>query len=104
MEALLVLCTCANRAEADRLARTLVEEQLAACVNILPGIRSIYRWEGAVEEAEEVLLLIKTTEAGFPRLRDRIFALHRYETPEVIALPISEGSGNYLAWLQSQVK
>lgn len=102
--ALLVLCTCANREEADRLANALVSEQLAACANILPQIRSVYRWQGAIEQADEILILIKTSEKVFPQLRDRILELHSYDTPEVIALPIADGSSAYLEWLLAQVK
>ena len=101
---LIVLCTCSNAEEAERIAHSAVNECLAACVNILPGIRSIYRWQDAVESAEEILLLIKTTEAGFPKLRDRIVELHSYETPELLALPITAGSDKYLSWLRAQLE
>ena len=102
-EALIVLCTCGNRAEAARVARALVEEHLAACVNILPEIASIYRWQGKVEEANEVLLLAKTTRQRFPDLRDRITELHTYGTPEIIAIAVTAGSEKYLGWLEQQV-
>lgn len=104
-DTLLVLCTCPNREEANRLAQTLVDEQLAACVNILTSpVESIYRWQGAVERAEEVLLLIKSTADAFSRLRDRILQLHSYETPEVIAIPVADGSQSYLDWLRKQMR
>lgn len=102
-EALIAFCTCATKDEADRLATTLVNERLAACVNILPAVTSVYRWQGAVERADEILLLIKTTQAQFSALRERIQANHSYETPEIIAVKITEGSEPYLAWISEQV-
>ena len=101
-DALIVLCTCGNREEAERIANTVVNERLAACVNLLPPVQSIYRWQGAVEQAEEFLLLIKTTTQQLAHLRDRLEALHSYDTPEIIALPITAGSERYLAWLRAQ--
>jgi periplasmic divalent cation tolerance protein len=100
--ALLVFSTCANREEAERIALTLVNEHLAACVNIMPPVQSVYRWQGAVERAEEWLLLIKTTKARFAHLRDRLEAIHSYDTPEIIATDIVEGSEPYLKWLREQ--
>lgn len=100
---LAVLCTCANENDALRLANQLVEERLAACVNILPGIRSIYRWKDQVESEPEILLIIKTTQHRFDELRNRIVALHPYDTPEIIALPVVAGLEKYLTWLQGQV-
>ncbi len=102
-EALIVFCTCREQNEATRIANALVEERLAACVNILPAVQSIYRWQGAVERASELLLLIKTTPAQFNALRDRIGELHSYDTPEVIAVPIVNSSEKYLAWLREQL-
>ena len=101
--ALVVFCTCGSPDEASRIANALVEERLAACVNIVPPIRSIYRWQGAVEQAAETLLLIKTTAERFPALRDRIQGLHSYEVPEIIAVPIYDGSAAYLSWLSGEV-
>lgn len=101
-EALVVFCTCEDRAQAHRIAGKLVEERLAACVNIIAGVRSVYRWEGKVSEAEEVQLLIKTVRDRYPALRRRIAELHSYDTPEIIALPITEGSEKYLDWLREQ--
>ncbi len=101
-EALIVFCTCGSQDEADRIANTLVNERVAACVNILPPLKSVYRWQGAVEQAEEVLLLIKTTPGQLARLRDRIPAIHSYDTPEIIAIPVAGGSERYLAWLGEQ--
>lgn len=102
-DAFIVCCTCANAVEARRIATTLVEERLAACINILPSICSIYRWKGKVESAEEWLLLIKSAEPYFSKLRDRIAELHSYDTPEIIMLPIVAGSERYLSWLKEQL-
>lgn len=100
--ALIVVCTFANREDALRIGSAVVEERLAACINILPGVQSIYRWKGACEEAQETLALIKTTEQSFPALRDRIRELHPYETPEIIAVPIVAGLADYLKWIGDQ--
>ncbi len=86
------------------MARDLVESKLAACVNVLPSVQSIYRWQGEVETAQEILLLIKTTSDRFPELQRRIIHLHSYETPEIIALPVSMVSDKYLAWIQESVE
>jgi periplasmic divalent cation tolerance protein len=94
----IVLTTCPDAETAGRIARILVEERLAACVNILPPMRSIYRWKGRIEDATEQLLVIKSA-AGFPAIRDRLRALHPYELPEIIAVPIADGLPEYLAWL-----
>jgi periplasmic divalent cation tolerance protein len=102
-ETVVILCTCDSDAQAETIAAALVGERLAACVNILPPIRSIYRWKEVIEDARETLLLIKSTAARFAAIRDRIHELHSYETPEVIALPILAGSEKYLAWLREQV-
>jgi periplasmic divalent cation tolerance protein len=95
----IVLCTCADREEAERIAHSLVEQRLAACVNILPGVQSIYRWQGAVETASEVLMLIKTSPAHLRKVQSTIAGLHSYEIPEFLVLSISAGSEAYLAWL-----
>src|SRR5690348_1194398 len=100
----IVLTTAGSREEAQRIARALVERQLAACVSLLGPIDSIYRWKGQVEEAQEWLLLIKTTAAGFAAVRDAIRELHSYELPECIAIDITDGSPDYLRWLGEQVK
>lgn len=102
-ECILVLTTCPDRAAAERLARVLVEGALAACVNVLPGVRSIYRWRGALESADEHLLLIKTAAARYDKLENAIRANHPYELPEVIAVPITAGSNDYLQWINSLV-
>lgn len=101
--ALLVLITAPNPRVARSLARALVSERLAACVNLVPAVQSVYRWQGKVESAREVLLLVKTTRRGYPTLERRVRTLHPYEVPEVIALPVDRGSAPYLAWLKAQV-
>jgi periplasmic divalent cation tolerance protein len=95
----IVLCTCADREEAERIAHRLVEQHLAACVNILPGVHSVYRWQGAVESAAEVLLLIKTSSARNQEVQSTVASLHSYEVPEFLVLPVLGGSNAYLAWL-----
>jgi periplasmic divalent cation tolerance protein len=100
---ILVLTTVGSEAEARTIANALVERKLAACANILPRIQSIYRWQGKVEESEEYLLLVKTTEDQFAKLREAIAELHSYEIPECIALPISDGSEAYLKWIDSSL-
>lgn len=95
----LALVTAADEAQAATIARTLIEERLAACVNLIPNIRSIYRWRGAVEDDREWLLLIKTTAAQYKKMERRILEMHSYETPEVIELAIAGGSAPYLRWL-----
>ncbi len=95
-----VLVTCGTRDEAGRIAKRLVERRLAACVNVLDArVRSTYRWKGKVETAEEILLLIKSSKKLFRAVRAEVERLHSYEVPEVIALPIADGSPAYLAWL-----
>jgi periplasmic divalent cation tolerance protein len=101
MDYCVVLGTVSSEPEAKIIARTLVEERLAACVNIIPGLTSIYRWEGKVCEDSEILLVIKTRGQKVAALCERIVQLHSYAVPEVIALPISEGSARYLEWLDS---
>lgn len=99
----MLLVTAPEGPAAEALARTLVGEGLAACVNRLPGVRSTYRWQGQVQEDAETLLVIKSTGAAYPALERRIRELHPYETPEVIALPIVRGSQPYLEWLDASV-
>ncbi len=98
-----VLLTASNGEEAGRLAEMMVGSRLAACVQILPEIESVYRWEGEVRRESEVLLIAKTTAARFPALAREVRALHSYETPEIIALPVAAVSGPYLEWLVSNV-
>ena len=100
---IVILSTCANQEEAGRIARLLVDARLAACVNVAPGMRSYYRWKGEIEEAEECLLLIKTSRALLDAVRAAIESAHSYEVPEVIALPILDGGPNYLAWLEGNL-
>jgi periplasmic divalent cation tolerance protein len=102
-DAIVVLCTFANEQDAARVASIVVEARLAACVNILSGVRSIYRWKGEIENAEEVLALVKTSRDKFSALRDRIRELHTYETPEIIAVPVIDGLDEYLGWVREQV-
>ncbi|HRD49987.1 MAG: divalent-cation tolerance protein CutA [Candidatus Competibacter sp.] len=96
---LLILCTCPDPATAERIAETLVGEQLAACANIVPGLTSIYRWQGQIQRDSELLLLLKTRQAIYPLLEARIRELHPYQVPEIIALPIQAGSAAYLDWI-----
>ena len=100
---IVVFSTCSSREEAVRIARDLVEARLAACVNMIPGVNSVYRWQGAVEEAEEVALIIKSSRALFEPLRARIEKLSSYTTPEVIAVPIVDGSEAYLRWMNAEL-
>jgi len=100
----LVLTTVSSQEEARKLANTLVERRLAACVNILPKIDSIYRWKEKVEESQEFLLLIKTAESAVAKLRDAIQELHSYEVPECIVLRIEDGSEAYLKWIDESIK
>jgi len=95
----IVFTTCPHGEVAGRIARTLVDEGLAACVNILPAMQSVYRWKGNVDSAEEQLLVIKIASSRYPAVQDRIRALHPYELPEIIAVPIADGHPEYLAWL-----
>jgi len=98
-----VLSACKRRAEAEKIGRALVAERLAACVNIVPAVRSIYQWKGSVHEGNEVLLVIKTTRGRFPALAARLAALHSYEVPEILALDADGGAESYLAWLAGSV-
>jgi periplasmic divalent cation tolerance protein len=100
----IVLSTAGSEEEAHKIARHLVEQQLAACVNILPRIESIYRWQGKVETSREWLLLIKTTAERFPAVCDAIRELHSYELPECVAVSIEDGSPEYLQWLADSVR
>ena len=100
----IVLTTAGSEEEARKIARHLVERQLAACVNIVPQVESVYRWQGKVEEAREWLLLIKTTSERFPAVRDALLELHSYNVPECVAIAIEEGSSGYLEWIGESVK
>ncbi|RDI96436.1 divalent-cation tolerance protein CutA [Meiothermus sp. QL-1] len=98
---LVVLCTVPNAEIGLSIARTLVHEGLAACVNLLPGLTSVYRWEGRVEENPEHLLLIKTRQERYAELERRLQALHPYQVPEILALEVKAGLPAYLAWLEA---
>src|SRR5262245_59537529 len=100
-EPLVVLCTCPDEATASRIARALVQEGLAACANAVPGITSIYRWQGEIHEDREVLLLIKSNASAWGALEPRLSELHPYELPEIVAVPIVRGSTAYLGWLEA---
>jgi periplasmic divalent cation tolerance protein len=103
-DALVVLTTLETQEDGERLAGLLVESELAACVQILPPMISIYRWQGSIERASEVLLLIKTTLAAYPRLETVIKENHPYQTPEIVALRVEAGLADYLSWLAVSVK
>lgn len=103
-EAIVVFTTAADIEEARRLAEMLVEKRLAACVQILPAIESVYRWQGRIERQPEVLLLAKTQRARFEDLEREVRAIHSYETPEVVAVPVSAGSHPYFQWLADSLK
>jgi periplasmic divalent cation tolerance protein len=100
----IALTTSASREEAERIAHTLIEERLAACVNVIDGIRSIYRWHDAVESAGELLLLIKTDQRHIEQLRERLTDLHSYELPEFLVLEVAGGSSAYLDWIAAGLR
>lgn len=102
VSALICFCNCPDANTAERIATALVDGRLAACVNILPGMRSVYRWQGAEERAEEVLLLIKTTTERYPALQERLATLHPYELPELVAVETSHGLPAYLRWVEDE--
>ncbi len=102
-EARIVLTTAGSQDEARKIAHALVERKLAACVNIIPQIESIYRWQGKVENATEWLLVIKTKSSAFAQVRDAIRELHSYELPECLLLEIPDGSTDYLSWIANNV-
>lgn len=101
---LVIYCACPDAATAERIARTLVEERLAACVNIVPGATSVYHWRGAIQCDPETLLIIKSNAARYPALEARVQELHPYEVPEIIALPMQQGAAGYLAWLDDALQ
>jgi periplasmic divalent cation tolerance protein len=102
-DALIVFTTFANEDDAARVGRVLVEERLAACANVLPGARSIYRWKGEVADEREVVVLLKTRKQDWPALMSRLHELHPYETPECVAVRIAAGSPRYMAWLDEML-
>ena len=99
---LLILCTCGSIQEAEAVTTAVLEERLAACVNRITGIKSSYHWEGRVRQDDEVLLLIKTTTEAYAGLEAMIRTVHSYDNPEIIAVPITHGSAEYLAWLGAE--
>lgn len=103
-QALLVIANCPDEACANRIALAVVEAGLAACVNLLPRVQSVYRWQGAIESASEVPLLIKTTAGRYAELEAAIRELHPYDVPEIIALPIAQGLPAYLEWLAAEIR
>ena len=100
---IVVFSTAASAEEAEKIARSLVEERLAACVNVIPEIRSFYRWQGKTEDAAEWLLVIKSSRERFDALRAAVEKLHSYDVPELIALPVVEGARNYLNWMDGEL-
>ena len=103
-EPIVVLMTAASREEANQIAEMLVSARLAACIQILPEIESVYRWQGEVQREKEILLLAKTTRSRFDELESKVRAMHSYETPEIVAIAIVDVSRPYLKWLLSQLK
>ncbi len=101
---LVALTTVGTAEDAERIARALVEQRLAACVNVVPGVVSVYRWKGAVERDDEWLLVMKTSSQRLEQLREALLALHPYELPELVVLPIVGGHAPYLAWLDDSVR
>ena len=101
MKETVTLVTCRDRAQARKIAKALVGERLAACVNVVPGVSSIYAWQGKIEESREVLLVIKSRSAHALKIAARVKALHSYSVPEVIALPVVSGSPAYLRWIRA---
>ncbi len=99
-----VFCTVPDRGQAEKIAKQLVKEKLAACCNIVPGLTSVYRWQGEIQQDAELLLILKTTAAAMPALEKRIKELHSYEVPEIIALPILTGNSDYLNWIEENVQ
>ena len=100
---IVVITTVSTKEEADRIAAKLIEDQLAACVTVFPGAESVYRWKGQIERASELLLLIKSRRDLMPKLSEALQSIHSYETPEVLAVPVVDGSAAYLEWLDHQL-
>ena len=103
-EILVLFCTCPDAATAERIAHELVGASLVACVNVVPGLRSIYRWNGAVQVDEEVLMILKTPADRLAAARERLVALHPYDVPEVVALPVVDGHHPYLQWVADSTR
>ena len=104
VDKMIVFVTCESREQAETIARSVVSEKLAACVNVLPGIRSCYVWEGKLNWSDEILLIIKTTRARFDQLQDRIKALHSYSVPEIVGVTIDAAFARYAEWIESSVR
>ena len=100
---LVIYSTCPNKEVAVQIAETLVERQLAACVNLLPRVQSIYRWKGQIEHDEEIMLMIKSDSAHFDALKEAVIRLHPYELPEIIGVPVEAGHPEYLAWITNSL-
>ena len=101
---IIVLSTCASEEEAEKLARSLVGQHLAACVNVVPRVRSFYRWKGAIETADECLLVIKSSRERMPALLELLQKEHSYEVPEALAVSVVDGAANYLNWLEASLR
>jgi periplasmic divalent cation tolerance protein len=101
---IIVLSTCSSREEAEHIAGSLVEAHLAACVNLVPGVTSVFRWQGKLEKSEEILLVIKSRRDLFDKLQERLSLMHTYEVPEGIAIPVVEGLPAYLDWLDRELE
>lgn len=101
---IVVFSTCGDEAEAQRVGRHLVEQRVAACVTVVPGARSIYWWQGKVEEGPEWILIIKSSREALPKLREQLQKVHSYQVPEIVALPIVDGSQPYLDWMEREIQ
>lgn len=100
---IVVFSTASSAEEAEKIARGLVDARLAACVNIVPSVRSFYRWQGKIEDSAELLLIIKSSRERFDALRASLEKLHSYEVPEVVAVPVVDGAPNYLNWMEGEL-
>lgn len=101
---IVVFSTCGDESEAKRVSHHLVSERVAACVTIVPGAASVYRWKGKVEESQEWVLIIKSSRAAFPKLQEELQRVHSYQVPEVVAIPVVDGSPSYLEWLDREIE
>lgn len=101
---IVVFVTARDKAEAERIAKGLLEARLIACVNILDGIKSMFWWEGKIDQSQEALLILKSQKSCFPQIVEKVKSLHSYDLPEIIALPVIEGSKDYLAWINASVQ
>lgn len=103
-EFIIVMITVSSLEDAKKIARRLIEEKVAACVNIIPSILSIYRWNGSITEDNEILLIIKTLRSSYTKLEELVLAIHPYQVPEIIATPIENGAERYMSWVRSQLR